>query len=63
MKRYLSERNLAGLLFIMVLIAFSLAHEDSKKKDPQYEANKIKLVKENPEILTAIQQQSSSAVH
>ena len=47
----------------MVLIAFSLAHEDSKKKDPQYEANKIKLVKENPEILTAIQQQSSSAVH
>ncbi|MGQ0740335.1 MAG: hypothetical protein ACT4OJ_14885 [Bacteroidota bacterium] len=32
MKLILSERNIVVILFIMVLITFSLAQEDSKKK-------------------------------
>jgi hypothetical protein len=31
MKRILSERNLAGILFIAALIVFSFAQEDAKK--------------------------------
>jgi hypothetical protein len=31
MKLYLSERNLVVILFVLVLITFSFAHEDSKK--------------------------------
>ena len=31
MKAYLSERNIVLALFVLVLISFSLAHEDSKK--------------------------------
>jgi len=36
MKIILSERNLVVLLFIMVLITFSLAQEDSKKMESIY---------------------------
>ena len=36
MKQILSEKNIAGLLFILVMVAFSLAHEDSKKRSDQY---------------------------
>lgn len=32
MKSILSERNIVVLLFVMVLVTFSLAQEDSKKK-------------------------------
>jgi hypothetical protein len=32
MKTILSERNIVVILFVMVLITFSLAQEDSKKK-------------------------------
>ncbi len=32
MKTILSERNIVVVLFIMVLVTFSLAQEDSKKK-------------------------------
>jgi len=39
MKRILSEKNFAALLFVMVLIAFAFAHEDSKKRDIQYSAS------------------------
>jgi hypothetical protein len=35
MKRILSERNIVVLLFVMVLVTFSLAQEDSKKKMTQ----------------------------
>lgn len=31
MRRYLSDRNLVIALFILVLITFSFAHEDSKQ--------------------------------
>jgi hypothetical protein len=36
MKAILSERNLVIVLFVMVFITFSLAHEDSKKMEKAY---------------------------
>jgi hypothetical protein len=36
MKRKISERHLVVLLFIVVLITFSFAHEDSKKIEQLY---------------------------
>ena len=37
MKAFLSERNLVMVLFVMVFVIFSLAHEDSKKMEQGYE--------------------------
>jgi hypothetical protein len=36
MRKFLSERNIAGLLFVLVILAFSFAHEDSKKRSLNY---------------------------
>jgi hypothetical protein len=36
MRKLLSERNIAGLLFVLVILAFSFAHEDSKKRSLNY---------------------------
>jgi len=36
MKTILSEKNLVVLLFVMVLVTFSLAHEDTKKMEHLY---------------------------
>ncbi len=36
MKAILTERNLVVVLFVMVLITFSLAQEDSKKMEKIY---------------------------
>ena len=36
MKRILSEKNLVVVLFVMVLITFSLAQEDTKKIEKMY---------------------------
>ncbi len=36
MRRFLSEKNLVVVLFVMVLITFSLAQEDSKKMEQMY---------------------------
>jgi hypothetical protein len=36
MKAILSERNLVVVLFIMVLITFAFAHEDTKKMEKIY---------------------------
>ena len=33
MRAFLSEKNLVVVLFILVLVAFSFAHEDSKKME------------------------------
>ncbi|MFZ9388806.1 MAG: hypothetical protein ACO25B_13080 [Chitinophagaceae bacterium] len=35
MKPILSERNIVVILFVMVLVTFAFAQEDSKKKIPQ----------------------------
>lgn len=37
MKRILSERNLVVVLFVMVLVIFSLAQEDTKKIEKMYQ--------------------------
>jgi hypothetical protein len=36
MRAILSERNLVIVLFVMVLVTFSLAQEDSKKMEKMY---------------------------
>ena len=36
MKSILSEKNLVVVLFVMVLVTFSLAQEDSKKMEKLY---------------------------
>jgi hypothetical protein len=36
MKRILSEKNIVVILFVMVLITFSLAQEDSRKMEKMY---------------------------
>jgi len=36
MRKILSEKNIAGLLFVLVIVAFSFAHEDSKKRSLNY---------------------------
>ncbi len=33
MRKFLSEKNIAVLLFVMVLVTFALAQEDSKKME------------------------------
>jgi hypothetical protein len=56
MKAILSERNLAVILFVMVLITFSLAQEDSKKMEKMYTGTTTMtasaLVAEQPALLT-----------
>lgn len=37
MRRILSEKNLVVVLFVMVLVTFSLAQEDTKKIEKMYE--------------------------
>lgn len=36
MRKILSERNIAGFLFVLVILVFSFAHEDSKKRSLNY---------------------------
>ena len=36
MKAFFTERNIVVVLFVMVLITFSLAQEDSKKMEKMY---------------------------
>jgi hypothetical protein len=36
MRKILSEKNVAALLFVLVILAFSFAHEDSKKRSLHY---------------------------
>ena len=47
MRKILSEKNIAGLLFIMVIIAFSFAHEDSKKRSLNYNVSTHTVSPEN----------------
>ena len=39
MKKIFSEKNIAGLLFILVIAVFAFAHEDSKKRNNHYNAS------------------------
>jgi len=59
MKAILSERNIVVVLFIMVLVTFSFAQEDSRKIEKMYSGvqaqNARMLVQQNPVILSADQ--------
>jgi hypothetical protein len=52
MKRILSERNIVVILFVMVLVTFSLAQEDTKKIERMFlDTNSAATSQnENPEI-------------
>ena len=39
MRKILSEKNVAAFLFILVILAFSFAHEDSKKRSLNYDVS------------------------
>jgi len=39
MRKILSEKNVAAILFVLVILAFSFAHEDSKKRSLNYRAS------------------------
>jgi hypothetical protein len=36
MRKIISERNVAAFLFVLVIVIFSFAHEDSKKRSSNY---------------------------
>jgi hypothetical protein len=44
MRSLLSERNIVVILFVLVLITFSLAQEDSKKMEQMYSGTGISAV-------------------
>ena len=46
MKKILSEKNFAALLFVLVMVAFSFAHEDSKKRSLNYNLSSISVAPE-----------------
>jgi len=54
MRKILSEKNVAAVLFVLVIMAFSFAHEDSKKRSLNYNvsANYLSPDKRIP-VLTA----------
>lgn len=54
MKRILSERNIVVILFVMVLVTFSFAQEDTKKIERMFlDSNSVTSQNESPEIKAA----------
>ena len=47
MKRALVERNIAVILFILVLVVFSFAERDSRKLAQLYKSHQPELAKKN----------------
>jgi len=63
MRKILSEKNIAGLLFILVIIAFSFAHEDSKKRSLNYNVSTRSVSPEkNSSSLSANTQKNSDII-
>ena len=63
MRKILSERNIASLLFVMVIIAFSFAHEDSKKRSLNYNVSTRSVSPESPpSSLSANTQEKSDVI-
>lgn len=64
MKAILSERNIVVVLFVMVLVLFSLAQEDSKKMEKMYTgvntSTASSLIAEH--IIAAVKTEASSTV-
>jgi len=47
MKKIFTEKNIASLLFILVMVFFSFAHEDSKKRSEIYNVSSSEEIKNN----------------
>jgi hypothetical protein len=62
MRKILSERNIASLLFVMVIIAFSFAHEDSKKRNLNYNVSAHSVLPENSSSSLSANTQEKSDV-
>ena len=63
MRKILSEKNIAILLFVMVIIAFSFAHEDSKKRSLNYNVSTHSVSPETPpSSLSANTQEKSDVI-
>jgi hypothetical protein len=69
MKAILSEKNLVMVLFVMVFIIFSLAHEDSKKMGKgytginNYTATKLASLQKELKLFPANSTDRSSVYH
>jgi hypothetical protein len=62
MRKILSEKNIAGLLFVMVIIAFSFAHEDSKKRSSNYNVSTHSVSPEKPSSSLSANTQKNSNI-
>jgi hypothetical protein len=62
MRKILSEKNLAGLLFVLVIVAFSFAHEDSKKRSLNYNVSTHSLSPDKPSSSLSANAQKNSGV-
>ena len=62
MRKILSERNIAGLLFVMVITAFSFAHEDSKKRSLNYNVSTHSVSPENSSSTLSANTQKKSDI-
>ena len=63
MRKILSEKNIAILLFVMVIIAFSFAHEDSKKRSLNYNVSTHSVLPEtSSSSLSANTQEKSDVI-
>lgn len=60
MKKILTETNLAAVLFVLVMIVFSLAHEDSKKRDIHYTVSTSPQGTSASVVLEDVKQESSA---
>lgn len=50
MKKILSEKNIASVLFAIALIVFSFAHEDSKKRSTIYNTSMPSISTDNSTV-------------
>ncbi len=53
MKSILSEKSIVAVLFVLVLITFSLAQEDSKKIEQFYLGTSAGIIKPSPIVKNA----------
>ena len=63
MKPILSERNIVVVLFVLVLITFSLAQEDSKKMEQMYSGTAANVVSQQIANQTAAVQPAENTMH
>lgn len=62
MRKILSEKNVAAILFVLVILAFSFAHEDSKKRSLHYNVSTRRLSSEKATPVLTVNPPSESTV-